>query len=640
VSSDGPPDRDTLIRMIGELAETRSIDVSIRAPGPASDASSLAALTPISLAFEDAALAPEGFSASHPGADLLVTGKLGEGGTSTVYLAHQRQLGRQVALKVVKTKPGDGGGRQVSLVTEAALTGSLEHPNIVPIHALGCDASGRPILVMKRIEGVEWRKLLDGAEHPAWLLDKQDRITTHLQILMQVANALEYAHSRGVIHRDVKPENVMLGSFGEVYLVDWGIARRLSGPPERFRLVGTPAYMAPEMVLGPPEAADPRTDVYLLGTTLHVILTGEYRHTGNTVQDALFSALESKPHDYGTGVPVELAALCNAATHRDKRQRPQSAAAFRQAVDAYLRHGSSIAVARSAQEKLDDLSGRLGSGAPLVSVEVAQRLAECQFGFLEALRGWNENQLAQDGLRACRLRLVEREIALRNAAAARALAANLEPPDPVLLARIAALETALEAESQQKLQSARSSRAKDASVLWAVRALMLAVFLLGALVANVVVMVKEIRTGTPVPIGDVVTTDLLQLGAVFLALLFTGRQLLAHSYNRQVIGVLLVTLLTVTLLDLAAWSSHIGSRTANLIDCLAMLSCFSIATVGIEVRWWRIMVVWTAAVVVAALVPVLANGAASLATIVTIVIGIQVARRAAEGRTANPGELD
>ncbi len=223
-----------------------------------------------------------------------------------------------------------------------------------------------------------------------------------------------------------------------------------------------------------------------------------------------------------------------------------------------------------------------------------------------------------------------------NAVGARAVLAEMAPPPPELLTRVAALEGQLLRERTERERERREAQALDASVLRGPRALMLGLFLVGALVANGFAVAKEVRTGIPMPITDVLWTDLLQLVAVFVALGVAGRRLLLHAYNRRVIGVLLVTLVTVTVIDFVASQRGVGSRTANLIDCVAMCSCFAIATVGIERGWWRIVLVWMGAIAVAAAWPLLANGAASLATVLSVLIGIWVARTAVRTAREKP----
>jgi len=155
-------------------------------------------------------------------------------------------------------------------------------------------ANGAPLLVMKKIQGATLEELMHQAAHPEWpalLLRHGDRIAVFVEVLMRVAEALHFAHTKAIFHRDIKPANVMVGSFGEVYLLDWGVALRGSEAKDApIEIVGTPQYMAPEMVRAEAEAIDARTDVYLLGATLHALLTGTPRHTGDGLPLLLFAA--------------------------------------------------------------------------------------------------------------------------------------------------------------------------------------------------------------------------------------------------------------------------------------------------------------------------------------------------------------
>ena len=172
-------------------------------------------------------------------------------------------------------------------------------------------ANGAPLLVMKKIQGATLEELMHQAAHPEWpalLLRHGDRIAVFVEVLMRVAEALHFAHTKAIFHRDIKPANVMVGSFGEVYLLDWGVALRGSEAKDApIEIVGTPQYMAPEMVRAEAEAIDARTDVYLLGATLHALLTGTPRHTGDGLPLLLFADFESAPVTYADEVPEELA---------------------------------------------------------------------------------------------------------------------------------------------------------------------------------------------------------------------------------------------------------------------------------------------------------------------------------------------
>ncbi|MEO8796842.1 MAG: protein kinase, partial [Polyangiaceae bacterium] len=138
---------------------------------------------------------------------ISVSRTLGEGGMGVVKLGTQLTLGREVALKMLRAGAFDEPTR-LRLVREAWITGSLEHPNIVPVHDVRVDADGRPVVVLKRIQGVHWGELLADPESARQVFGETDLLESHLRVLVQVANALHFAHTRHIIHRDVTPENV------------------------------------------------------------------------------------------------------------------------------------------------------------------------------------------------------------------------------------------------------------------------------------------------------------------------------------------------------------------------------------------------------------------------------------------------
>jgi len=330
-------------------------------------------------------------------ADLEVRSLIGEGGMGRVFLARQHSLRRDVAVKTAKDGAPDWA-RQAIFV-EGAVTGQLEHPAIVPVHALGIDSAGRPAMVMKRIEGVSWHVL---AKDPAnegwdgWEGTPDDRLLGHLQILMQICNALHFAHSRGIVHRDVKPENVLIGRFGDVYLADWGIATEVGHVEDR--LCGTPGYMAPEMVSLLP--VDERTDVYLLGATLHEVLTGRMRHDAGTAMMAIVSAKLSEPFAYDMSVPSELAELVNRACHVEPDERPSDAKTFRDAVLAHIRHRESAVLAAEGAERVMQLVQLLDDDEPDEEQrrEIDRLIAEARFGLETALTQWSDNAVAHEAL--------------------------------------------------------------------------------------------------------------------------------------------------------------------------------------------------------------------------------------------------
>ena len=286
---------------------------------------------------------------------------------------------------------------------------------------------------MKRVEGADWRVLLEDPESPAWGDRPRDRLVAHLEILVRVCETLELAHSRRVVHRDIKPENVRVGRFGEVYLMDRG-SRSGSTTRRSPRLLGTPAYMAPEMACG--GAVDERTDVYLLGATLHEILTGRRRHDGPNVIVALASAIRSAPVAYDAAVPASLAALANAATARDPAARPPTVRAFREEIGTFLRQRALSGIADAALSRLAELEALLGAGT-VPDLGTTYRLAhEARFGFTQCLREHPAHTASQAGLRRCVMAEVEIELRQDHEESAEALLAGLDPPAPALAERV------------------------------------------------------------------------------------------------------------------------------------------------------------------------------------------------------------
>jgi serine/threonine protein kinase len=217
----------------------------------------------------DAADAPD-----MTGTKYEIVARIGQGGMGTVYRARDRELGRDVALKVIRL-PETSSDIATRMVREARTLAQLEHPGIVPVHDVGTSPDGRTFYAMKLVRGAP----LD-AQPPSSLGDR-------LRIVERICEAVAFAHAQGVIHRDLKPQNVMVGPFGEVLVMDWGVAKlmadgtaalgagdpgtgpRAPSPTTGHGIVlGTPGYMAPEQATGDPTLVDARADVYAIGAIL------------------------------------------------------------------------------------------------------------------------------------------------------------------------------------------------------------------------------------------------------------------------------------------------------------------------------------------------------------------------------------
>ncbi len=308
---------------------------------------------------------------------------LGQGGMGLVYQARQTAVSRSIALKMMKRGQTSGDQRPELFLAEALVTGHLDHPNIVPIYDLGMDEAGHLFYAMKELKGFPWSNSIGHKSIPE-----------NLEILLRVCDAVAFAHSRGVIHRDLKPQNVMLGDYGEVVLMDWGLAAATAAGSPALRisnntaLCGTPAYMAPEMAQGLGERIGPPSDVYLLGAILFEILAGFPPHltAHDDPMDALTAAARNKIA--AIEVPGELPDIARRAMATDPADRFGSVKDFQAAIRVYREHQESERLAAAARQKLD-------------AARDSKRYddyAEALFGYRQALRLWPENQAARLGL--------------------------------------------------------------------------------------------------------------------------------------------------------------------------------------------------------------------------------------------------
>jgi hypothetical protein len=344
--------------------------------------------------------------------DLEIERELGRGGMGVVWKARQLSLDRDVAVKGLRDIPGSE--QALRFACEARITGRLEHPSIPPVHFFGTDGSRRPFLCMKLVRGTDWGKLLapkttEERERAAKL-----DLRAHLAILVKAGEAVAFAHSRGVIHRDLKPANIMVGEFGEVHVMDWGVALDLTSGPapavapgEPRHAVGTPAYMAPELASGIIERMGPWTDVYLLGAVLYELLTGTPPHRGTSVMDTLNRAAEGTidpPRERAPDreVPAALAEVALRAMQRLPEQRYPGALAFVAAIDEVQRNEASVRLATAALASLERLESQV-EVSDASAREVYAAFAACIAELTEATRLWPANRAADDGLVRARL---------------------------------------------------------------------------------------------------------------------------------------------------------------------------------------------------------------------------------------------
>lgn len=325
---------------------------------------------------------------SEGGVDYLTIDLLGEGGMGTVHLARQVALGREVALKQIRREHQQQGASQNEFLTEAVLTGKLEHPNIVPVYEVGRSPEGDLFYTMKNVRGRAWSDTIGSLS-----------LQKNLDILVNVCDAIAFAHVEGVVHRDLKPQNIMTGGFGEVLVLDWGLAIVMGTDSQAgASIAGTPAYMAPEMV-NAPETVGPHSDVYLLGAILFRIVTGKAPHQGRTGRDCLLAAASN---EIATPVAARLAGLDSSgellqiarrAMATDPHDRFRTVPEFQQAVRDYLLHRDSLEISRRAETSLETAR----------SNDDYTQFSRAVFGFEEASRLWEANAHAREGVDEARL---------------------------------------------------------------------------------------------------------------------------------------------------------------------------------------------------------------------------------------------
>ena len=290
---------------------------------------------------------------------------LAEGGTAKLFETFDKNLGRKVAYKTLHADLRDSDIETKRFLREARVTANIQHPGTLPVHELGRDREGQLFFTMKKVDGQDLRQILHDLNHEIPEVVDKFPLPRLLDILIQVCQTIAYAHEMGVIHRDLKPANIIVGKFGEVYVLDWGLAKikgsqnlvssRISKDPipQDFKITptgrayGTPLYMSPEIATGDPNL-DERSDVFALGLILFEILTLRAFLEGGDIIEIKQKILERPyplPREVGPNrkIPLELQAICMKALQRKKERRYPNVQNFLEDLQRF-RHGEEVSV--------------------------------------------------------------------------------------------------------------------------------------------------------------------------------------------------------------------------------------------------------------------------------------------------------
>jgi hypothetical protein len=518
---------------------------------------------------------------------------LGEGGMGRVHSATDTVLRRDVAIK----RPLPSGGRRVAsaLVREAITLARLDHPNVVPVHALAADDEGKPVLVMKQVTGRRWSELTAEPD-----LDRD------VSLALRVADALAFAHAQGVLHRDVKLDNVMVGAFGEVYLMDWGCACPLQDAVTQ-DLVGTPSYLPPEMVV-PGSPLGPHTDTFLLAATLHRAVTRRPRYPGTRIAEVLAAAERGEEPPWPAELPRELGAVLARATAADPAARTPDPAAFAAELRAFLAHRDALAVLEAARANLAALRAAVDAGDPAADL----RFAECRFA-LRSLLGSVAAPEARAALTAAVGAWVPWKLATGELAAVEAVLAELDDPAAV---RWRAQWQGAVAERDRR-EEAR--RAADLDIARRERRDMAVALLGGAmLVAGASAVLRPPSSYRPV---DLVGLGVLGVAVSVVAVVPFHRRILAHRASRAIASGI-VWMSVVTLLHrLSAWALDEPVDAVLRADLWLMGASAGMWSLTIEPWFGLVALPYLVAAVGATLAPAAAPALFPLAACASIAVG-------------------
>ncbi len=508
---------------------------------------------------------------------------LGQGGEGVVQLAVQRSLDRPVAVKRLRPDVSHMMG-EVNLLREAWIGGLLAHPNIVAVHDLDRDEAGKPAIVCQHVDGEPWTRSLN-ADIAESRLPSPRVLEHHLRILLRVCDAVAFAHDRGFLHRDLKPDNVMLGKFGEVYLIDWGIAVALDKRHgKRFPVVtdilsasGTPIYMAPELIrdqdddelfVGIP------TDIYLLGGILYRIIAGRPPHKKGSLDDMLES-IRTSTFAFPSHAPAELVEICRRSLAREPRRRFQSVQLLSAALRDFLAKQQARVVLVDADEKLRQLRALVRSEAEesTARFDLYRLFSACRFGY-----GTVRDVLAAEarrGMAAAAEIMVAYELDRGDPDSAETVLGEVEDVSDVVLERIAQARKYRDDQLANLKSYAAVGRSHDARIgvrtRFVIGLLGFLIMIAGPLIRLIAYLRFDITIGAVQQVVSAAVTV-----AVFATMLWGSRRYLRrHAVTRAAVVIILAIGVVHTLLGVTMLFANIEIGFVRIMNCYVIgMGCF------------------------------------------------------------------
>ena len=291
----------------------------------------------------------------------LIAGEIARGGMGIILNALDTDIRREVAMKVITGGIASSTAAVERFIEEVQVQGQLEHPHICPVHELGTDSGGKVYFTMKMVKGSSLAETIKEEQEKHLEPIDARRITELLGMFMKICDGIDYAHSKGVIHRDLKPGNIMVGDFGEVYVMDWGLAKIVDRDDTHKNslvitdrqenedtmktmsgsIVGTPAYMPPEQARGLVDEMDERSDIYSLGALLYELLILEPPYIGSNLWEILAQVCKESPElpserNPWRGIPSELDSIVMKCMAPDKEDRYRTVHELKEEIELFL----------------------------------------------------------------------------------------------------------------------------------------------------------------------------------------------------------------------------------------------------------------------------------------------------------------